>query len=155
MCEIGRRRRSNMHSITTHAPAPTTPSPSLHLVGSRTVVHPPQNHGSLSWKYLNVLYQARIWPRYETTSSHRPNIKVPRIPCTPDQLEYERSLHFGSSANLLSTFQFSNFPTSSSFPFSLTSPQIRVSLVIVHGSGSRIEWRSAITIIGGCGFYDC
>ena len=40
---------------------------------------------------------------------------------------------------IYSAVQFLNSRTSSSFPFSLTSPQIHEPLVVVHGSAPRIE----------------
>jgi len=50
--------------------------------------------------------------------------------------------------------QFSNSRTSSSFPFSPTSPQNRSSPVTMDGSTPSILWRPILTTASGCSSYD-
>ena len=68
---------------------PQTLSPSSHFVESQTANLMPRDNGSLPRKNFNILYQAHIWPRWETPSSHRPTIKVPRVSCPSNQPQYE------------------------------------------------------------------
>ena len=108
-----RNRQSALRddSVLMIVPAPTTYAtfPSPHLVESWAVNYTLQSHGSLPRKAPNVLYQARISPRWETAPNHRSSsIQASRISRTPDQPQYELSHHFfRSNANLTPSFSFS------------------------------------------------
>lgn len=88
-----------------------------------------------------------ITPRITLPKSLGPPAPQTSLSTNPRITSLDRVLIFRIS-------QFLSSQTSSFFPSSFKSPQIRESLVIVHGSVFRIAWEPSITIISGCGFYD-